>query len=164
MSYNALRKGRFSQPGRAYFITTVTHKRTPWFNTFDNARLLVAHMRQLHDEGAADTLAWVVMPDHLHWLFCPREGGNLSALVKRLKAGFAQDLNRRLGRSGAVWQKSFHDHALRDNEDVRQVARYIVANPLRAGLVERIGDYPHWDAVWLKERPCEIGAPELAFW
>jgi putative transposase len=29
------------------------------------------------------------------------------------------------------------------------IARYIVANPLRAGLVERLGDYPHWDAVWL---------------
>jgi hypothetical protein len=29
------------------------------------------------------------------------------------------------------------------------LARYIVANPLRAGLVEHLGDYPHWDAVWL---------------
>jgi len=29
------------------------------------------------------------------------------------------------------------------------MARYIVANPLRAGLVERIGDYPLWDATWL---------------
>ena len=32
---------------------------------------------------------------------------------------------------------------------LRDVARYIVANPLRAGLVERVGDYPYWDAVWL---------------
>jgi len=29
------------------------------------------------------------------------------------------------------------------------VARYIVANPLRAGLVESVRDYPHWDAIWL---------------
>ena len=34
-------------------------------------------------------------------------------------------------------------------EDVRAVARYIIANPLRAGLCERIGDYPLWDAAWL---------------
>jgi len=32
---------------------------------------------------------------------------------------------------------------------VQATARYIVANPLRAGLVERLGDYPLWDAVWL---------------
>jgi len=29
------------------------------------------------------------------------------------------------------------------------MARYIVMNPKRAGLVERVGDYPHWDAIWL---------------
>jgi putative transposase len=38
---------------------------------------------------------------------------------------------------------------LRDEDDVKDWARYIVANPVRAGLVKRVGDYPHWDAVWL---------------
>jgi hypothetical protein len=32
---------------------------------------------------------------------------------------------------------------------LRDIARYIIANPLRAGLAESIGDYPHWDAIWL---------------
>jgi uncharacterized protein with ACT and thioredoxin-like domain len=48
-----------------------------------------------------------------------------------------------------IWQQDFHDHALRMEEDVKSVARYIVANPLRAGLVMKIGDYSHWDAKWL---------------
>ena len=42
-----------------------------------------------------------------------------------------------------------YDHALRKDEDVKKIARYIIANPLRAGLVEKIEDYPYWDAVWL---------------
>jgi hypothetical protein len=29
------------------------------------------------------------------------------------------------------------------------LARYVVANPVRAGLVQRVGQYPHWDAIWL---------------
>lgn len=45
--------------------------------------------------------------------------------------------------------KSFYDHALREEDDLKGIARYIVANQIRAGLVEKIGDYPHWDAVWL---------------
>ncbi len=45
--------------------------------------------------------------------------------------------------------KTFHDRAMRKEEDLKAAARYIVANPLRAGLVERCGDYPLWDAVWL---------------
>lgn len=50
---------------------------------------------------------------------------------------------------GQLWQKGFHDHALRKEEEILATARYIVANPLRAGLTRRIGDYPLWDAGWL---------------
>jgi REP element-mobilizing transposase RayT len=68
----------------------------------------------------------------------------------RAKGSSARQINSLLGRSGApVWQRGFHDHALRGDEDVRAIARYIVANPLRAGLVRAIGDYPWWDAEWL---------------
>jgi hypothetical protein len=48
-----------------------------------------------------------------------------------------------------VWQKGFYDRALRSDEDVAAVARYIVANPLRAGLVDSVREYPFWDAIWV---------------
>ncbi|MFP3408382.1 transposase, partial [Pseudomonas sp. SIMBA_065] len=48
-----------------------------------------------------------------------------------------------------IWQPGYQDHALRREERLVHVARYIVANPLRAGLVKSVRDYPHWDAVWL---------------
>jgi hypothetical protein len=38
---------------------------------------------------------------------------------------------------------------MRKDQDLQVAARYIVANPLRAGLVKRVGDYPLWDAIWL---------------
>ena len=58
-------------------------------------------------------------------------------------------INERLSRKGKVWDKAYHDHALRKDEDVKRVARYIVANPLRKRLVDKIVDYPLWDAVWI---------------
>jgi hypothetical protein len=48
-----------------------------------------------------------------------------------------------------VWAPTFHDHALRKDEDLLQAARYIVMNPVRAGLSRRVGDYPYWNCVWL---------------
>jgi len=42
------------------------------------------------------------------------------------------------------------DHALRSDEDLRAVARYVIANPVRAGLAQRVGGYPFWDAVWIR--------------
>ena len=50
---------------------------------------------------------------------------------------------------GQLWQAGYHDHALRSDEDVREVALYVIANPRRAGLVDRFRDYPPWDAAWI---------------
>ena len=88
------------------------------------------------------------MPDHVHLLLELGETG-LSAVMKRLKARSAVQLNREIGRGGRFWAPGYHDHALRREEDLRSVARYIVANPLRAGLATRAGDYPWWNAAWL---------------
>ena len=65
------------------------------------------------------------------------------------KSRSAIAINRTLRRSGPIWQKGYYDHGLRREEDLRTTARYIVANPLRAGIVKRLADYPHWDAIWL---------------
>ncbi|MDP2694214.1 MAG: transposase [Gallionella sp.] len=150
MSYDDLRKGRYSEQRRTYFVTTVLAEgERRYFADFFCARCVVAEMRALHDDEVVFSLAWVVMPDHVHWLFQLGEQKDLSAVVKRFKACSARRVNGYLNRQGALWQKAFYDHAIRKDEDTQGVARYIVANPLRAGLAEKIGDYPLWDAIWL---------------
>ncbi|TBU72446.1 REP-associated tyrosine transposase [Phytopseudomonas daroniae] len=145
---HALRSGRFSEQGRIYLLTTVTLNRQPFFHDWNLARLLVAEMRRLHDDKHLCSLAWVVMPDHLHWLI-QLENMPLEKLMRQLKSRSAISVNNSRGRSGRLWQKGFHDHALRNEDELLHTARYVVANPLRAGLVRHIGDYPFWDAVWL---------------
>ncbi|RQW28246.1 transposase [Rhodobacteraceae bacterium CH30] len=146
---HALRKGRVSLPGQAYLLTSVTRERLPVFADFRCVRLLVRTLQQADQLGRSQTLAFVVMPDHLHWLL-QLGSCSLALLMNQVKAQSACAVNAYCQCKGrAVWQKGFHDHALRHEEDLAAVARYIVANPLRAGLVQRIGDYPHWDAVWL---------------
>lgn len=150
MSSSDLRKGRHSEHQLAYFVTTVLLEwERRYFADFSCARCVVDEMRILHEDATVSSLAWVIMSDHIHWLFQLGEGTNLSATIKRFKARSAHRVNHYLQRQGALWQKAFYDHAVRKDEDVRGIARYIVANPLRAGLVEHIGEYPLWDAVWL---------------
>jgi REP element-mobilizing transposase RayT len=149
MPRDALRKGRVSLPGHVYHITTCTLNRVPAFRDFLCARLAVAQMRQLHESGEVGSLAWVVMPDHVHWLFQLGHGRGLSEVIKIFKARTTHVLAAHSSAGGSIWQRGFHDHAIRKDEDLRAVARYIVANPLRAGLVSRLADYPHWDANWL---------------
>jgi REP element-mobilizing transposase RayT len=143
-----LRLGRYSQTDQVYLITAVTHQRQPFFADWRAGRLLVHQLRKAQDAGWADSLAWVVMPDHVHWLM-QLKGRDLSSVVHRVKCQGAGQVNGYLGRSGQFWQRGFHDRALRNDEDLRPVARYIIANPIRAGLVKRVHDYPLWDAHWL---------------
>ncbi|MCZ4321933.1 REP-associated tyrosine transposase [Pseudomonas anguilliseptica] len=143
-----LRIGRFSEDKRIYLLTATVEKREPVFMDFQLGRLLSAELKAAHVDGLVESLAWVVMPDHLHWLLVLQRG-SLSELMRRVKGRSARQINLLVGRSGRLWQDGFHDHALRHEEDVLPVARYIVANPIRAGLVERVGDYPLWDALWL---------------
>jgi putative transposase len=51
-------------------------------------------------------------------------------------------------RSGSVWLPGFHDHALRAEEATADVVRYIIENPVRAGLVKEVGAYPYWNMIW----------------
>jgi REP element-mobilizing transposase RayT len=107
-------------------------------------------MRYQQAVGRADTLAFVVMPDHFHWLLQLGEETTLSCVVQSMKSFSAHRIVPMIGSEGRkIWQAGFHDHAVRREEDLAGIARYIVANPLRAGLVDAIGDYPLWDALWL---------------
>jgi REP-associated tyrosine transposase len=135
MPYSDLRKGRYSAIGITYHITTVTKNRLPLFRDFRLARIVVYQLKALQDEGLAETLSYVLMPDHLHWLMT-LQSGTLSGVVQLLKGRTARAIG------SPIWQPNYHDHAIRKDEDLRALARYIVANPLRAGLVERIGHYP----------------------
>jgi len=142
-----LRIGRQSESGRIYLITCVTEKRTAVFSEWNCGRLLVNVL--VKEKQRAETLAYVVMPDHLHWLVELKDSAKLNQLMRTVKCVSSWRINRELNRIGRLWQPGYHDRALRKEEDIVATARYIVANPLRAGLVECIGDYPLWDAVWL---------------
>jgi putative transposase len=149
MPYSELLRGRASIGGQIYLVTTVTHGRQRLFTDLYYGRIVVRALYGESTAGRATTLAYVVMPDHVHWLLQLCARGNLSEVVKCVKGRSALQINRARGTASPVWQQSFHDHAVRKDEDLQHVARYVVCNPLRAGLVRRINDYSLWDAVWV---------------
>lgn len=146
--HRALRRGRVSLPGYVYLVTAATRDRHPVFRDFVAGCAAARSFMDPRVLGDASPLAWVLMPDHAHWLIRLGDGDDLAVVVKRLKSVSARNVNRSLHRNGPLWAPAFHDHALRGDEDLRHSARYVIANPVRAGLVEHVGSYPFWDAIW----------------
>jgi REP element-mobilizing transposase RayT len=145
----SLRRGRFSGLNQIYHVATATEKREKLFADFGQGRMVVDSIRYETESGRCDTLCFVLMPDHLHWLLQLKANGSLASSVNNVKAHSAWRINSRYRRKGKVWQKGFYDRAMRRDEDVVATARYIIANPVRAGIVGQVGDYPLWDAIWV---------------
>ena len=143
---HALRQGRVSLQNQIYLVTFVTEGRKPRFTNLQCGRVMI---RSLKNCKHTKTLAFVVMPDHVHWLFQLLDEASLAQVLQAVKSVSAHQLNSFLNRKGRIWQSGFHDHALRKEEAVIEAARYIIANPLRAGLVGNVREYPHWDAIWI---------------
>ncbi|HDS1676349.1 TPA: transposase [Stenotrophomonas maltophilia] len=143
-----LLKGRWPQSRNVYAITTITHRRQRFFDDADLAALAVATLQRLQQEGRYINLAWVVMPDHIHWLMQLR-GGTLAASVQIMKSR----CSRLSGTDGPLWQRGYYDHAVRCDESLRSQALYIAANPVRAGLAEQLGEYPFAWCRWFDRAP-----------
>jgi REP element-mobilizing transposase RayT len=144
-----LRIGRHSEAGRAYFLTTVTHGRERLFSEWRQASQMSRIISAPSTWAGADLLCWVLMPDHWHGLLVVGNTNSLAKTMNLAKGRSAYRFNKETGRNGPVWAAAYFDHALRRDEDLRQVARYIISNPIRAGLASSWGSYPYWGAVWL---------------
>lgn len=145
----ALRRGRHSHPGGIYLVTTTTQSREPVFLDFRQACAAATVITDRQSLGDSQVLAWVLMPDHLHLLLQMGELESMPRVVGRIKSRSATAVKRASMRDIPVWYPGYHDRAIRRQDDIRRAARYIVANPVRAGLVRQCGDYPFWDAIWL---------------
>lgn len=147
--HRALRRGRASIPGQTYLVTFTTCQRIRLFDESGNATVVARSLHALDVWKTTALLAWTVMPDHLHLLFTLSHVDSLQGVVQKVKSNTARELKGYDLSLGQVWARAFHDRALRRDEDVRGIARYVVLNPVRAGLVRRVGDYSYWNAAWL---------------
>jgi putative transposase len=87
-------------------------------------------------------LAWCVMPNHVHVLVETRPGHPVASLVQSWKGYTAFAINKRLGRSGPLWARDYHDRFIRDAAHLANALRYIEQNPVAAGLITRVEEWP----------------------
>ncbi len=81
------------------------------------------------------------MPDHVHIVLGPSPSCDIISFVGQYK-NLAQRAAWQHGAAGRIWQVSFWDHFLREEESLYEVARYVLDNPVRKGIVKRWQDYP----------------------
>jgi REP element-mobilizing transposase RayT len=144
---NLLRKGRASIVNQHYLITTTVIERKPFLSQDEAAEIVLNSLFWIEKRGSIQMDAAVVMPDHLHFVAALQKE-SLSTVMHSLKRYSARKINLLLKREGPFWQRQYHDHAVRKDEDLNELVQYTLNNPVRAGLVADFRDYPFWYCRW----------------
>jgi REP element-mobilizing transposase RayT len=117
-----------------------------WLRNPAVAALLVENLH--HFAGKRyDLTAYCIMPNHVHVVLTPllkndSEYYPLAQIMHTMKGYTAVRANRLLGRSGAFWQHESYDHGVRNEDELQRIVRYVLTNPVRAGLVADWQDWP----------------------
>ena len=150
---------RLFVPGGTYFFTLNLRDR--------RSGLLVRHVdllreswREVSETRPFNTLAAVVLPDHMHMVISLPEGdADYPVRLRLLKSGFTRRLpddakfNGRKGERN-VWQRRYWEHAIRDEADLETHINYVHYNPVKHGHVAEMDDWPY--STWHR-RKAELG-------
>ena len=96
--------------------------------------------------------AWVVLPEHMHWIWTLPDGdADFATRWRRIKTDFSRahpglervSIDRQRRGERAIWQRRYWEHCIRDETDYRHHVDYIHYNPVKHGWVRRAADWPH---------------------
>lgn len=124
-----------------YSLTFCTHFRGHVFVDAQVVDLVLLQILRAAGEEEFSVLAYCFMPDHVHLLVQGNsESSDARRLIKAAKqyAGYAYSQKY----SQKLWQPWGFERVLRDDEASFAVARYVVENPVRAGLAKTVAEYP----------------------
>lgn len=141
-------------PSSGVLVTAVTTYKRCCLDDPRSALCVTREIAYCEARGWAESLAWVVMPDHVHWLLQLKEG-SLNACLAVFKARSERAIQQAVDSSSRVWQAGYHERRLRDSDSVLAAARQIISNPLRRGLVERLDHYPYVFCAWMDPRSAD---------
>ena len=135
-------------PGALHFVTGNVNKRKPVFNQEFACKAFLEEFQALKTKMECRLIAFVLMPDHFHFVINPRDGniqewtGALKSLsAKRLVKICPADWLVKNAEEHQVWQESFKALPLWSSWMIWQKINYVHANPLKAGLVKSTKDY-----------------------
>jgi putative transposase len=135
-----LLESAYSTGGTAWLVSIATSNRQEAFSAPIFAGLVVSCFEIRAEEMDIELDLYCLMPDHMHLLVQIRET-SLIEYVRDVKSRTTRDWWAE-GGQGQLWQRSFHDRGLRTHADFDAATRYILNNPIEAGLVEAWQDYP----------------------
>ncbi|MCD6216872.1 transposase [bacterium] len=127
-----------------FFLTFNTFNRKKWLSSPELQELAKQEMQHSADKFDVNFRAWVILPDHFHWLIKPSKSD-----YSKMIAFFKREVNIELKRKGIIgsgvkiWQPRFWEHTVRSDEDLKNCVEYIHFNPVKHGYVKSTHEWEY---------------------
>lgn len=134
--------------GIVYHVLNRAARKATLFRTESDYDAFMQVVREARARTPVRIFAYIVMPNHWHFLLEPTTDGEVSRFVHWLATTHGRRWNDAHGKGGegAVYQSRFRSVAVQDGLHVLRVCRYIERNALRAHLVARAEDW-RWSSL-----------------
>ena len=132
---------RIEFAGAFYHITTRGDRREEIYEADDDREAFIEIFGAVIADFAWRCHAYCLMENHYH-LFVETPRANLSKGMRQLNGVYTQWSNRRHGRSGHLFQGRYKGILVDSDAYLQELSRYIVLNPIRAGMVDDPADWP----------------------
>lgn len=137
------RKARVLVPGCPHHIVQRGHNRNAVFVADEDYQFYLENLLESKEALAIKVYGWCLMTNHIHLIVEPiAEPESLSLLMKRLSGRQAAYTNKLEGRCGSLWQGRFKASPVQRDAYLLACLRYVELNPVRAGMVATVEDYP----------------------
>jgi REP element-mobilizing transposase RayT len=148
---------RLRVAGGLYHVGAGGNRRQPVFSCETDYRRFLALLGAVIESFGWRCHTYCLMPNHFHLILETPEP-NISEGMQRLNGTYAQWFNLRYGYDGHLFQGRFFSELIESTYHLLELARYVVLNPVRAGLCKDAGGWP-----WSSYRAFVGEAKRLAF-
>lgn len=151
--------------GHAFHLLNRGNGRATVFHRDADYRAFIGLLARAKQRTAVRIAAFVILPNHFHLLAEPVSGRGLSAFMQWWLTSHVRRHHRVHATSGHVWQGRFKSFPIQTDAHFLTVARYVLQNPVRAGLAKQVRDWP-WSSLCFPELvdPWPVPMPRDGSW
>ncbi len=128
-------------PGTPHHVTQRGNRRQQVFFSAQDYQCYLDLMANSCADIGTDCWAYCLMPNHVHLILVPQHENGLRGALSEAHRQYTRMINFRQGWRGHLWQERFHSFPM-DDSHVHAAVRYVELNPVRAGLVSNVGEWP----------------------
>jgi REP element-mobilizing transposase RayT len=136
------RRHRIYFQNAVYHITIRGNNRQRILEWNDDKELFLKSLQKFKSRFAFKLFGFVLMDNHVHLVIRTNSKVNISKIMHAIELSYSVKFRKKYAYSGYVWQGRFKSNVIDDENYILECINYIHNNPVRAGMVERIEDYP----------------------